>query len=271
MTFKTDDKPTLPPKRGNDYKPPLVDRSKKPVSHSSDTTSSASLPWMSDDKYEASPAYSHLCDTDGYTISNNDNYPSSWDDTNSVDKIYRPRSSTLSCWSDFGPVRIYSGLDYWDSRFNMRKMKAKVQTCIGDAGDSNNKCASDSNLQDALEMMEPGLRKMVRHGSSFTATCSESIPEEEDHIYCSIDEIESGFYSLQPDQYVTRIPINQGEDHSNMDVERVTVNGLRFGQPVPVKPIRTKKRTTNDQQATVVTDSDDKCGFWAFFIRSTLS
>ena len=129
------------------------------------------------------------------------------------------------------------------------------------------KFASESNIDDALVMMEPGLRKIPKDTTDFTSSEESPLPSEGDHIYCSIDDIrseeniyeecgggpssleESGFYSYQEqypaspqNHHVTLISVNQSplptlpEDTEEEDLgggnnnknTGVTVNGMQI-------------------------------------------
>ena len=222
--------------------------------------------------FTPSPRYSTIYDSDGNVIK--DDYPSSWDDDHEdviPDKVIA-KMTTLSnkeepSWSDIGQP-VNSSFEFWKTE---NKLKAVSKPKLYDTKYlHNNKYASDSNIKDAVDMTEPGLRKIPKE-SIYTTTSSETTarsPEaaqtEDDHVYCSIqDNIgkgddaieeeniyetvdhdphpESGFFSyvavnrqaFRPIQ--TCIPVNQDYSTSSSsdcyESVKVTVNGKLWINP----------------------------------------
>lgn len=152
------------------------------------------------------------------------------------------------------------------------------------------KYASESNIEDALIMMEPGLRKISKE-THFTS--DESSPsgsghdyeEQFDHIYSTIDEDpldeniyeecfgqnsmeESGFYSnigasgpesgSNPSGHVTLIKINQNGANPCQKASSVTVNGQQIycngssDAPEPSTPISAPLIQLSQRVQTVI-------------------
>jgi len=209
-----------------------------------------------------------------------DDYPSSWEDGEDVyfensthvekcQKIYYEDSSTVDCsketvyqeklpsrsnllhsanaWSDVG-VSFHSSFDCFRQRDRFRPTKRSTKSFVDKNGEAA-KFASDSNIQDALVMMEPGLRKIRKDSfaTSTTATTNSSVEQnyyESQHqmiepVYESSNHVdESGFFSYpwqeQPSKHVTKIPVNQfpGDDEQSDSSGVVTVNGHHFDNQV---------------------------------------
>ena len=222
-----------------------------------------------------------------------DDYPSSWEEEENVyyedgnvemycsgsqsnvenstlnveivsEEVIEPSRSGLmhsaNAWSDIG-VSFHSSFDFFRRRDRYRPTKRSTKT--GNAS----KCASDSNIQDALVMMEPGLRKIRKDSYTPTTTATNSSVEnnydsqnriepvyqdiddhyDEEHVYAclegprkteSANEMEeSGFFSnlwSQPVElkHVTNLPVNlfpSDDDYSDSSGV-VTVNGHRYEQ-----------------------------------------
>ena len=209
---------------------------------------------------EPSPDYDVIYDSKGEIIkqhNDDDDYPSSWDDEDDlVQKLDLERmnikKSTEEPWSDIGQS-VNSSFEFWKTK---NKLKAVTKPKLFDTKyQHNNKYASDSNIQDAVDMTEPGLRKIPKVSIYSTTTSSEMTstnpPSNEEHIYCSIQEgdniyetvevPESGFFSYvstctkSPLQAVTCIPVNQSPNSNSSEYEdlcsKVTVNGKLWINP----------------------------------------
>ena len=223
---------------------------------------------------DTSPRYSVIYDSDGNV---KDDYPSSWDDDE--EPVNEPIIKTLKneepSWSDIGQP-VNSSFEFWKTK---NKLKAVSKPKLYDTKYlHNNKYASDSNINDAVDMTEPGLRKIPKE-SIYTTTSSETTArspqnDQEDHIYCSIQDNskgdeeniyesvendldpESGFFSYtavhRSRQVVsTCIPINQEYSSSSDYYEsvsvKVTVNGKLW-----INPTNTDS-STNEQTNLVLT------------------
>lgn len=223
---------------------------------------------MQEEEVSPSPRYSTIYDSDGNVIK--DDYPSSWDDeeedemTNKIITKLKVSQEEPS-WSDIGQP-VNSSFEFWKAE---NKLKAVSKPKLYETKyQHNNKYASDSNIKDAVDMTQPGLRKIPKE-SFYTTTSSETTarsPEaqtEDDHLYCSIQDDpkgepieeniyetvdfehpESGFFSyVAVNRQVfkpivtTCIPVNQdystssSDCYESMSVTKVTVNGKLWINP----------------------------------------
>ena len=213
-----------------------------------------------------SPDYDVIYDSKGEIVKQNneinddDDYPSSWDEDENdlvqkldLERMNIKKSTEEEPWSDIGQS-VNSSFEFWKTK---NKLKAVTKPKLFDTKyQHNNKYASDSNITDAVDMTEPGLRKIPKVSIYSTTTSSEMTstnpPSNEEHIYCSIQEgtdniyetvevPESGFFSYvstctkSPLQAVTCIPVNQSPNSNNSEYEdlcsKVTVNGKLWINP----------------------------------------
>ena len=213
---------------------------------------------------DTSPRYSIIYDSEGNV---KDNYPSSWDEEEEEDIETHETIKTLKneepSWSDIGQP-VNSSFEFWKTK---NKLKAVSKPKLYDTKYlHNNKYASDSNINDAVDMTEPGLRKIPKE-SIYTTTSSETTArspqnDQDDHIYCSIQDTtkgdieeniyesvenncdpESGFFSylaVHRSRQVlsTCIPVNQdysstqsSSDYYESVSVKVTVNGKLWINP----------------------------------------
>ena len=191
---------------------------------------------------EDSPVYSEIYDSFGNVIQ--ENYPSSWDESSEMPRANEVNKTQWTNqedpWSDIGQP-VNSSFEFWKAK---NKLKAVSKPKLFDTKyQHNNKYASDSNINDAVDMTEPGLRKITKE--PFT-TSSETehhyysinedldVKEEDDNIYESVEfPEESGFFSMQQNN-VTCIPVNQQPTSSSSDEYascKVTVNGKLWINP----------------------------------------
>lgn len=223
---------------------------------------------MQEEEVSPSPRYSTIYDSDGNVIKDDD-YPSSWDEEEDdmSNKIITKLkvSQEEPSWSDIGQP-VNSSFEFWKTE---NKLKAVSKPKLYDTKyQHNNKYASDSNIKDAVDMTQPGLRKIPKE-NCYTTTSSETTarsPEaqtEDDHLYCSIqddskgepieeniyetvdfDHPESGFFSYVAVNrhafkpiVTTCIPVNQdystssSDCYESMSVNKVTVNGKLWINP----------------------------------------
>jgi hypothetical protein len=105
-----------------------------------------------------------------------DDYPSSWDDEDTK-MLSSPRVRSQNAWSDVGVPITNSSFDFFEEKDRLKLMhppKLSQPNTIRD-----NKYASDSNINDALVMLEPGLRKMAKN--DYYTTTNSSCTTEESH------------------------------------------------------------------------------------------
>ena len=172
-------------------------------------------------------------------------------------------------WSDIGQS-VNSSFEFWKVK---NKLKAKPKTKLFETKyQHNNKYASDSNINDAVDMTEPGLRKIPKEAIYSTTDQETSSPqgleEDSEHVYYSINDIpidhpnaiqddanedniyesvdmqdqnnpESGFFSMDhgkaKSKKITCIPVNQRPSSSSSDDYvscHVTVNGKLWINPL---------------------------------------
>ena len=147
---------------------------------------------------------------DGY---DDDDYPSSWDDVDSI-MLMSPRVRSQNAWSDVGVPMTDSSIDFFQEkeRLKLRQNNPKLsQPNVN----SHNKYASDSNINDALIMMEPGLRKMAKDGYYTTTNSSfgtDSSPTSEDHSRSATNS--GGASNLEITDKSVTFKVNvKGKDH----------------------------------------------------------
>lgn len=138
--------------------------------------------------YSTSPAYSILYDDDGNSVVHaipyqnssdeqaQDNYPSSWENVDHNDQLDKDevRIRSANAWSDPG-VTFHSSSEMFLKLDRFKTAKVSRLSLTNDP-ERKPKCASDSNLQDAVIMMEPGLRRIRK--DSYTTTASLSTSQE---------------------------------------------------------------------------------------------
>ena len=141
---------------------------------------------------EPSPDYDRLYNSNGELIAYDDDYPSSWDEDQEEDLVQRldlerKHKCEEPAWSDIGQS-VNSSFEFWKTK---NKLKAVTKPKLFDTKyQHNNRYASDSNIQDAVDMTEPGLRKIPKVSIYSTTTSSEmtsTTPQDDEHVYCSID------------------------------------------------------------------------------------
>jgi hypothetical protein len=215
--------------------------------------------YYDDQNEETIPENDYYIDRDDETLQENDQYVDQnvklKHDSEKPEKEISSRSNLLhsaNAWSDVG-YNFDSSVDLFRRRDRFRPTTKSTKSF-----DKRSKCASDSNLQDAMEMMEPGLRKIRKDSYATTATTTATSSSVENYfesqnqiepVYQVIDDQgkgtsdeqvyafledsgnpvgdESGFFSWQP---VTKIAVNRfpGDDDSSDSSGIVTVNGRRF-------------------------------------------
>jgi len=143
-----------------------------------------------EDYHSTSPAYSNLYDDFGNSLVHarpylnssdeqpQDDYPSSWDYVDSKDKINKQNTQKVriisaNVWSDPG-ISFHSSSETFCKLDRFRPVKVSRLMLNQDESDKKPKCASDSNLQDAVIMMEPGLRRIRKESYATTASFSTS-------------------------------------------------------------------------------------------------
>ena len=149
-------------------------------------------------------------DEDGY---DEDDYPSSWDDVDSI-MMMSPRVRSQNAWSDVGVPMTDSSIDFFQEkeRLKLRQNNPKLsQPNVN----SHNKYASDSNINDALIMMEPGLRKMAKDEYYTTTNSSfgtESSPTSDDHLRTAANSGSASNLDITDKSVTFKINVN-GKDH----------------------------------------------------------
>ena len=123
-----------------------------------------------------------------------------------------------------------------------------------------NKFASESNIEDALVMLEPGLRK-IQKLNDFTSdeeSIEFTIPDSSEEETTRFDEPESGFYSYPHSStpHITTIEVNQPNDNktnTTCDVQ-ITVNGRTVVTVVesPVEDSSSDQETSDGPPDTVL-------------------
>ena len=100
--------------------------------------------------------------TDDDESDEEDDYPSSWDEDADTTMLSSPRVRSQNAWSVVGvePMTTNSSFDFYQEKDRLKLMRPPKlsQPNIN----RHNKYASDSNISDALIMLEPGLRKMAK-------------------------------------------------------------------------------------------------------------
>ena len=118
-------------------------------------------------------------------------------------------------WSDIGQS-VNSSFEFWKVK---NKLKAKPKAKLYETKyQHNNKYASDSNINDAVDMTEPGLRKIPKEAIYSTTDQETSSPqgleesaEDSEHVYYSINDI-----PIDPnDKYLSNV---QGTDHNEDNI-----------------------------------------------------
>ena len=127
-----------------------------------------------------------------------DDYPSSWEDDQNDDIVERlantndkHQGSKEDPWSDIGQS-VNSSFEFWKIK---NKLKAVQKPKLYETKyQHNNKYASDSNINDAVDMTEPGLRKIPKEAIYSTTDQSAGSPQaleesaESEHVYYSIND-----------------------------------------------------------------------------------
>lgn len=199
----------------------------------------------------SSPDYSEVYDSFGNIVQ--DDYPSSWDDEKDAQEVPTTiKVGNEDPWSDIGQ-EVNSSFEFWKAK---NKLKALKKPKLYDTKyEHNNKYASDSNINDAVDMTEPGLRKIFKPDIYDTTTTSSEMTKADydEHIYEDVEDAEniyedvdnenleenpeSGFFSYvleSPSKNVTCIAINQEKSSSSSEEAscKVTVNGKLWISPV---------------------------------------
>ena len=91
-----------------------------------------------------------------------DDYPSSWDEDADTTMLSSPRVRSQNAWSVVGvePMTTNSSFDFYQEKDRLKLMRPPKLSKPN--VNRHNKYASDSNISDALIMLEPGLRKMAK-------------------------------------------------------------------------------------------------------------
>ena len=144
-----------------------------------------------------------------------DNYPSSWDDDDDQEdlgeqqlidleercqsnepftiNIIKKNSSVEEPWSDIGQS-VNSSFEFWKTTNKLKAVMSQPKL-FDTKYQHNNRYASDSNIQDAVDMTEPGLRKIPKVSNYSTTTSSEmtsTTPNQQDHDHLIINNQEEG-------------------------------------------------------------------------------
>lgn len=101
---------------------------------------------------------------------------------------------SANAWSDIG-TNIGSSVELLRGKDRFRPKRPNRAF-----GRSGSKCASDSNIQDAVEMMEPGLRKIRKdsyHTTTTTCSSAEHSQNQLEPVYQEISENEGHYYGFQ--------------------------------------------------------------------------
>ena len=171
---------------------------------------------------EPSPDYDHIYNSKGELIKQNiddmlddDNYPSSWDDDDDQEDLgeqqlidleercqsnepftintIKNNSSVEEPWSDIGQS-VNSSFEFWKTTNKLKAVMSQPKL-FDTKYQHNNRYASDSNIQDAVDMTEPGLRKIPKVSNYSTTTSSEmtsTTPNQQDHDHLIINNQEEG-------------------------------------------------------------------------------
>ena len=139
-----------------------------------------------------------------------DDYPSSWDDVDTK-MLSSPRVRSQNAWSVVGVPMTNSSFDFFEEKDRLKLRnppKLSQPNTI-----SHNKYASDSNINDALVMLEPGLRKMAKD-EYYTTTNSSCATEESqtDDNGKSLMGSQGARTSTQEDSLTCKVSVN-GQDH----------------------------------------------------------
>jgi len=100
---------------------------------------------------------------------------------------------SANAWSDVG-VSFHSSFDCFRQRDRFRPTKRSTKSFVDKNGEAA-KFASDSNIQDALVMMEPGLRK-IRKDSFATSTTATTNSSVEQNYYESQHQMIEPVYEI---------------------------------------------------------------------------
>jgi hypothetical protein len=158
---------------------------------------------LAEEEEESSPDYSQVYDSYGQLLDRNgtsylgnpdsdpdpkiddaDEYPSSWDDDDEEEEedeevlleqlnLDRPvkNSTAEEPWSDIGQS-VNSSFEFWKTKDKLKPVQpAKL---FDTKYQHNNRYASDSNINDAVDMTEPGLRKILKSTCSTTSSSCET-------------------------------------------------------------------------------------------------
>ena len=100
--------------------------------------------------------------TDDEESDEEDDYPSSWDEDADTTMLSSPRVRSQNAWSVVGvePMTTNSSFDFYQEKDRLKLMRPPKLSQPN--VNRHNKYASDSNISDALIMLEPGLRKMAK-------------------------------------------------------------------------------------------------------------
>ena len=100
--------------------------------------------------------------TDDEESDEEDDYPSSWDEDADTTMLSSPRARSQNAWSVVGvePMTTNSSFDFYQEKDRLKLMRPPKLSQPN--VNRHNKYASDSNISDALIMLEPGLRKMAK-------------------------------------------------------------------------------------------------------------
>ena len=152
-------------------------------------------------------------DEDAEDGCDDDDYPSSWDDVDSI-MLMSPRVRSQNAWSDVGVPMTDSSIDFFQEKERL-KLRQNNPKFSQPNVNSHNKYASDSNINDALIMMEPGLRKMAKDEYYTTTNSSfgiESSPTSEDHSRSATNSEDANNLEITDKSVTFKIKVN-GKDH----------------------------------------------------------
>ena len=150
-------------------------------------TAAASPPLLEESPSEAdtapSPVYSTVYDDYGNRI---------YVETPSWDPFADPVAYTERIWNSdlLSSMRMAAGRRRRTKRSPTAVSSASSNEGRVFVGRTRSKYASESNIDEAVDMTEPGLRRIPKDTADFTSTEDSATPTPmySDHIYCSIEE-----------------------------------------------------------------------------------
>jgi hypothetical protein len=174
------------------------------------------------------------------------------------------------CWDPLAdPVQIpCCNTDrFWNSELFSTRIRRSVKMSPTD-DDLHLKYASESNIDEAVDMTLPGLRRIPKDNADFTSTEESSTPTLEspsnyyyEHIYCSIDDNEENIYEEVPPLMspvaVAGFASRLEPEHESGFFSYQEPNQFYHWDP-PIPPLAEEDEEAQQQHITMIPISSDR-------------